>query len=224
LAGRLLALTPYSSSASVTTEPAPERGTKTPWKTFRAAQWDGCAAADVFTVEGLTLRGLVRSVVFFVMKRKSRTGESAGITCQPPEAWMMQLARNLTDARDGFLRGVHSVMLDRDPLDTTAVRRLLRDRGAKPLGLPAWSPDLNACAERFVGSATSECLARVVLLGEKHLKAAVGAFVHHDHDERPHQGLGNELVAPKTTWIGPRRVQCRARLGGVLKFHYREAA
>jgi putative transposase len=205
-------------------EPAPERGTTTPWKTVRAAHWDGRAAADFCTVEVLTMRGLVRSVVFFVMNLKSRTGEIAGITCQPHEAWMMQLAPNLTDAWDGFLRGVHDGMLDRDPLDTTAVRRLLRDRGAKPLVLPAWSLNLNACAERCVGSATSECVARVGLLGEKHLKATVGAFVHHDHEERPHQGLGNELIAPQTTLIGTGRVQCRERLGGVLKFYYCEAA
>jgi hypothetical protein len=204
-------------------EPAPDRGTTTPWTTVRAAQWDGVAAADVCTVAGLTLRGLVRSVVF-VMKLKSRTGEIAGITSQPHEAWMRPLARNLTDACDGFLRGVHDVMLDRDPLYTTALRRVLRDRGAKPLGLPAWSPTVNACAERVVGSATSECVARVMLLGEKHLTAAVGAFVHHDHDERPHQGLSNELIAPTTTLIGTGRVPCRARLGGVLKFYSREAA
>jgi hypothetical protein len=41
---------------------------------------------------------------------------------------------------------------------------------------------------------------------------------------RPHQGLGNELIAPKTTSIGTGAVTCRARLGGVLKFYYREAA
>src|SRR5262249_28122338 len=39
-------------------EPAPERGTNTPWKTFLAAQWDGLAAADFFTVEVLTMGGL----------------------------------------------------------------------------------------------------------------------------------------------------------------------
>jgi hypothetical protein len=58
--------------------PAPERGTNTPWKTFLAAHWDGLAAADFFTVEVLTLGGLVRYVVFFVMKLKSRTVEIAG--------------------------------------------------------------------------------------------------------------------------------------------------
>ena len=103
---------------------------------------------------------------------------------------MTQVARNLNDARDGFLRGV------------------------QPLVLPTWSPNLNAFAERFVGSAKSECLElRIVPLGEGHLRAAVRAFVEHYHEERPHQGLGNELIAPKTAAIGTGAVTCRARLG-----------
>jgi putative transposase len=71
-------------------------------------------------------------------------------------------------------------------------RSLLRDSGVKPVVLPAWSPNLNAFAERFVESAESECLERLVLLGERHLRAAV-QFVHHYHEEGPHQGLCNEL-------------------------------
>ena len=65
--------------------PAPERGRRTPWKTFLAAHWDGLAAADCFTVEVLTMGGLVRYVVFFVMKLKTRAVEIAGITRQPHE-------------------------------------------------------------------------------------------------------------------------------------------
>ena len=41
-------------------EPAPQRRTKMPWNTFLAAHWDGLAAADFFTVEVLTMTGLVR--------------------------------------------------------------------------------------------------------------------------------------------------------------------
>ena len=137
---------------------------------------------------------------------------------------MTQIARNLTDARDGFLRGAQYLILDRDPLYTAAFRRLLRGSGVKPLVLPARSPNVNAFAERFVESAKSECLERIVPLGEGHLRAAVRAFVEHYHEERPHQGLGNELIAPKTTSIGTDPVKCRARLGGLLKFYYREAA
>ena len=195
-----------------------------PWKTFLAAHWDSLAAADFFTVEVLTLRGLVRYVVFFVIKVKTRTVEIAGITCQLDEAWMMQVARNLTAAGDGFLRGMQYVILDRDPLYTTAFRRLLRDSGVKPLVLPAWSPNLNAFAGRFVESAKSECLGRLVLLGEEHLRAAVREFVHHYHEERPHQGLGNTPIAPKMTVIGTGQMKCRERLGGLLKFYYRQAA
>src|SRR6266851_5122248 len=137
---------------------------------------------------------------------------------------MTQVARNLTDARDGFLRGVQYLILDRDPLYTGAFRRLLRDSSVKPLVLPTWSPNLNAFAERFVGSAKSECLERIVPLSEGHLRAALREFVLHYHEERPHQGPGNELIAPKTTSIGTGPVMCRARLGGVLKFYDREAA
>ena len=205
-------------------EPAPDRGANMPWKTFLAAHWDGLAAADFFTVEVLTLRGLVRYVVLFVMKLKTRTVEIAGMTAQPDETWMMQVARNLTAAGDGFLRRTSHIILDRDPLYTTACRRLLRGGGVTPLVLPAWSPNLNAFAERFVGSVKSECLDRMVLLGERHLQAAVREFVGHYHEERPHQGLTNELIAPQTTVIGTGQVQCRKRLGSLLKFYYREVA
>ncbi|MEP7305239.1 MAG: integrase core domain-containing protein [Acidobacteriota bacterium] len=172
----------------------------------------------------LTVGGLVRYVVFFVMNLKTRAVEIAGITHQPHEAWMTQLARNLTDAHDGFLRDMRYLILDRDPLYTATFRRLLRDSGTTPLVLPARSPNLNAFAERFVGSAKSECLARIVPLGEGHLRAAIRAFVDHYHTERPHQGLGDALIAPKTTVIDKGPVRCRERLGGVLKFYYREAA
>jgi transposase InsO family protein len=205
-------------------EPAPERGTKTPWKTFLAAHWDGLAAADFFTVEVLTLRGLVRYVVFFVLTLKSRRVEIAGITSHPHGLWMMQVARNLTDGDDGFLRGVQYLILDRDPLYTASFCGLLRDRGVTPVRLPARSPNLNAYAERFVASVRSECLARIVPRGEGHLRATVRAFVDHYHEERPHQGLGNQCIAPKATSVGGGPVRRRDRLGGVLKFYYRAAA
>jgi Homeodomain-like domain len=89
-------------------EPAPERRTKMPWKTFLAAHWDVIAAADFFTVDVLTMAGLIRYVVLFVIRLKTRTVEIAGIASQPDENWMTQIARNLIDAEDGFLRGTNT--------------------------------------------------------------------------------------------------------------------
>jgi putative transposase len=204
--------------------PAPERGQRTPWSTFLKAHWEGLAAADFFTVEVLTMGGLVRYFVFFVIRLKTRTVEIAGITSQPCEAWMKQIARNLTDPQDGFLRGVTHLILDRDPLYTAAFRRLLRDSGVKPLLLPARSPDLNAYAERFVLSAQSEALDRIVPLRERHLREILREFVDHYHAERPHQGLGNMLISPAEASTGSGPVRRRQRLGGILNYYYRKAA
>ena len=206
-------------------EPAPERGKRTPWKTLLEAHWDAIAAADFFTVEVLTRGGLVRYSVFFVMELKTRRVHIAGLSCQPCEEWMKQIAKNLTDAVDGFLRDARYIILDRDPLYTVAFRRMLKDSGVNVLRLPARSPNLNAHAERFVSSIKSECLNRLVPLGEKHLRHAVTEFVRHDHEERPHQGLNNSLIDPDETagrTVGS--IVCRERVGGMSRYYYREAA
>jgi hypothetical protein len=62
----------------------------------------GCRRPIFFTVEVLTMTGLVRYVVLFVMKLKTRTVEIGGITTQPDASWMTQVARNLTDADEAF--------------------------------------------------------------------------------------------------------------------------
>jgi putative transposase len=158
------------------------------------------------------------------MKLKTRTVEIADITSEPNEHWVMQMARHLTDPHDGFLRGVRHVIVDRDPLYTTAARHLLRDSGVTVVRLPARSPNLNAFAERFVGSIRSECLTRIVPLGERHLRSTVRAFVSHYHRERPHQGLDSALIDPTTMAHREGPVRRSTRLGGILNFYYRAAA
>ena len=126
---------------------------------------------------------------------------------------------------DGFLREKRYLILDRDPFFTPAFRRTLTESGVKPVRLPARSPDLNAYAERFVLSIKSECLDRMILLGERHLRATVREYVAHYHTERNHQGLQNKLISPREM-VGSieGEVKCRERLDGLLKYYYREAA
>ena len=84
---------------------------------------------------------------------------------------------------------------------------------------------MNAFAERFVLSVKTECLNLLVLLGEEHLHKTITEFVTHYHGERHHQGLDNELIIPDETASRIEgRVACRERLGGVLRYYYREAA
>jgi len=91
--------------------------------------------------------------------------------------------------------------------------------------LPARSPDLNAYAERFVLSIKSECLAKMVPLGERHLRRAVTEFIEHYHVERNHQGLENQpITKPATPANNNSPVVRRERLGGILNFYYRRAS
>ena len=97
-------------------EPASERSKRTLWSTFLKAHWGAIAATDFFTVEVLTSGGLIRYFVLFVIDLKTRRVEIAGIGHQPHDEWMKQVARNLTDAVDGFLRNASYLIHARDPL------------------------------------------------------------------------------------------------------------
>ena len=104
-------------------------------------------------------------------------------------------------------------------------RTALERAGVKVIRLPPRSPDLNAFAERFVLSIRSECLDRIVPLGERHLRRVISEFVDHYHRERNHQGIENRLILggpepPNTNG----RVLRKERLGGLLNYYHRKAA
>ena len=102
---------------------------------------------------------------------------------------------------------------------------ILEGGGVQPIRLPPKSPNLTAYAERFVRSIQEEWLSRVVPLGEGHLRLLVGEYVEHDHRERNHQGLDNQLLQrPPPPVSLAADVQRRERLGGLLNFYHREAA
>jgi transposase InsO family protein len=194
------------------------------WGTFLKAHWGAIAATDFFTIEAVTWRGLVRYFVLSVIDLKTRQVEIAGIVTSPDGAWMRQIARNWTDSEDGFLVQSRYLIHDRDPLFTQGFREILGGSGVRPVRLPSRSPNLNAYAERFVRSIKSECLGRVIPIGEAHLRRAVREYVAHYHGERNHQGIGNRLIdEPVDAFRRRGSIECRERLGGLVRY-YRRAA
>jgi putative transposase len=96
-------------------EPAPERERKTPWKEFLSRHREVTVAADFFTIEAWTRKGLTRFFVLFLIDLSSRRVEIAGVTREANGPWMSQVARNLSDAAEGFLTGKRYLIHDRDP-------------------------------------------------------------------------------------------------------------
>src|SRR6516164_1768323 len=80
-------------------EPAPERERKTTWKEFLTQHWDLIVAADFFTVEAWTRRGLQRFLILFFMELSTRKLEIAGIRPEGDRLWMSQIGRNVRRER-----------------------------------------------------------------------------------------------------------------------------
>ena len=139
-------------------EPAPERKTRRTWRECLAAHGDVLAAADCFTVEVWTPRGLTRLA--------SRRVQIAGISAEPDGPWVTQLMRHAPDAEDGFLQHIRVLIHDRDPRFRPVGRDPLPPADVTPLRRPARAPTLNAYTARFVRTIKDSCLERLVLIGE----------------------------------------------------------
>jgi transposase InsO family protein len=206
--------------------PAPERTKTTTWRAFIRTHLDVLVATDFFTAEVWTTAGLVTYYVLFFLHLATRKVHVAGMTPHPDERWMVQIARNVTMEAWGVLAPGQYLMHDRDGKYYPAFQRILEDAGVKRVPLPPRSPNLNAYAERWVRSVKEEVLARLILFGERALQRALTEYVVHYHAERPHQGKGNVVLLPVPDQprqrAGP--LQCRERLGGVLKYYHEAAA
>jgi transposase InsO family protein len=206
-------------------DPAPLRGGLRPWSVFLKAHWRSLVAADFLTVEVWKLSGLVTYYVLFFIELPTRAVRIAGVTTNPAEAWMLQIARNVCDVEDGVLRKATKLLIDRDAKYSHDWRAWLEREGVEVIRLPPKSPNLNAYAERFVRSIKHECLNRMIFIGEASLRRAIAEFMAHYHEERNHQGLGNRLIrAQRASVPTDRPVQRRMRLGGMLSFYHQAAA
>jgi transposase InsO family protein len=205
---------------------APDRKKTTTWREFIRTHMDMLWSTDFFSTEVWTLGGLVTFYVLFFIKLDTREVHIAGMTAHPNEAWRMQIARNLTMDEWGVLKPGQYLIHDRDTKFCAAFKQMLDDSGVKLLPLPPRSPNLNAIAERWVRSVKSESLSQLILFGERSLHHVLSQYLAHYHEERCHQGLGNVIPFPvrqvANDYEGP--IECRERLGGMLKFYARKAA
>jgi hypothetical protein len=197
--------------------PVPQRPTS--WQTFLRAHWGAIAAADFFTSEVWTARGLVTFYTVFTIDLATRRVQVLGTTSHPDDAFMHQVVRTLTMADANR----HRVLIcDRDAKWSAVVRDRLDEAGTRVVQTPYQTPNANAFAQRFVRSIKEECLDWLIPLGERHFRRAVTEYVAHYHLERNHQGLENVLI-DGTPASGNGRVCRQPRLGGLLNY-YRRAA
>jgi putative transposase len=166
---------------------------------------------------------LVTDYTVFVIELHSRRVHVAGSARYPGEAFVAQAVRDLTNAIDGVLAGGCVMICDRDSKWSRAVLEFLEQAGVRIIPTPFRAPNCNAYAERLVRSIKEECLDRVILPGERHLRRTIAEFVASYHAQRNHQGIGNELTQPLVRADGHGRLRRRQRIGGMLNYYYRAA-
>ena len=113
----------------------------------------------------------------------------------------------------------------RDTKYTAQFAAIMKSSGIKPIKLPPRSPNLNAFAERWVKTVKSEVLDKQLLFGKKSLLHVLREYLAHYHQERNHQGLDNTIPFPTESVSNSEGdVRTKQRLGGLLKYYYRDSA
>src|SRR5213080_3637042 len=98
------------------------------WTAKMAQSLTASDTTDFFTVEVLTLRGLITYYVLFFIHLESRRICLAGVTRHPNQEWMEQMARNVTMEDSGFLIHRRYLLHDHDSKYSSSFRQVIEAR------------------------------------------------------------------------------------------------
>ena len=197
-------------------DPAHRRTGQT-WRAFLEAQAKTILATDFFHVDTVLLR---RLYVLFFIEHGTRRVRLAGVTAHPTGEWTAQQARNLLMDLGDQADGVKFLIRDRDAKFTAAFDAVLAAAGVRIIRTPVQAPRANAIAERWIASARRECLDRMLITGERHLRVLLDEYADHYNTHRPHRTLKQRPPGgrPFQPDLGADvRVLRRDRIGGLIR-------
>ena len=195
--------------------PAPTRSGQT-WQAFLEAQTKTILAADFFHVDTVLLH---RLYVLFFIEHGTRRVHLAGITAHPTGEWVTQQARNLVLNLDHLADSFKFLIRDRDAKFTAAFNVVFTAGGVRIIKTPLRAPRANAIAEGWIASTRRECLDRMLITGERHLRLVLSEYVDHYNCHRPHRTLHQNPPSGRAHPLAPGaggRVLRRNRLGGLI--------
>ncbi len=163
-------------------DPAPRRSGPS-WSEFLAAQAKGIVACDFLTVDTVLLR---RLYVLIFIEHATRRVHLGGITAHPTGPWVTKRAREHVER----FRGSRFLIRDRDAKFTAAFDAVFASEGIDVIRTPVQAPNADAICERVVRTLRRECLDQMLILGAKHLHAALREYLSHYNSHRPHRALG----------------------------------
>src|SRR5437764_11662752 len=177
------------------------------WRTFLANHAHHLWAADLLTVQTLTLKTLY--VLMFITHGR-RELVHVNVTANPTAAWVW---RQLIQATPWGSKLRH-LLRDHDAVYGRDFRQRARRIGIDVIATPVGSPRANAVAERLIGTLRRECLDHLIILDEQHLRSVLAEFVRYYNEDRPHRTLGLQTTEAKLRPVtGP--IRSRPVLNGL---------
>ena len=166
-------------------DPAPRRAGPT-WRQFLTAQAAGILAVDFLHVNTVLLK---RLYVLVFIEHGTRRIHIGGVTAHPTGEWTVQQARNLVLTLDERFADIRFLIRDRGSNFTSSFDAVFEASGTTILHTAVQAPRMNAICERLVGTLRRELLDRLLILGERHLRAVLAEYQAHYNTARPHQGI-----------------------------------
>ena len=204
--------------------PVPERG-RSSWRAFlkhyRHQMLRVPHGRDFFTVETVLLRTLY---VLFFIELGTRQLHVVGCTSNPDSAWVTQQARNLTWDLQEQDTAFRYLIHDRDSKFARSFDQVFESESCEIVLTPRQAPDANSHAERWILSARSECLDKLLIVNQKHLHSVLTEYVAYYNAERPHQGIDQKTPILRLPESRDGPIRRKDVLGGIIHSYYRKAA
>src|SRR2546430_9495444 len=141
-----------------------------------------------------------RLYVLAFIEHGPRRMHLGGVTANPTGEWTVQQARNLALGRDERFAAINFLIRDRGSNFTCAFDAVFQATGARILRTAVQAPRMNAICERLAGTLRRELLDRMLILGERHLRAVLAEYQEHYNTARPHRA--RNLCPPDCDDIG----------------------
>jgi transposase InsO family protein len=151
---------------------------------------DGIASIDLFVVPTISFRLLYGLLVLGHGRRRILW---LGVTAHPSGEW---IARQVTEAC-GWEPAPGYLIRDRDSVYGEAFTRRIRAMGIRDRPTAPRSPWQNGYAERLIGSIRRECLDRVIVYGERHLRHVLRSYALYYNEARTHLSLAKDAPLPR---------------------------
>lgn len=137
---------------------------------------------------------------------------------------MTQQARQMTWSLQDREVPMRYLIHDHDTKFTDAFDTVFESEGVELVDIPYHAPNANAYAERWVRTVREECLDKVIIFNERHLRRVLHEYVGYYNVRRPHQGLGQDSPTGMPPASPAGRVRYQKVLGGIIRDYYREVA